>query len=258
MVPAVLFHLGAFVVLQPVRPMSYSGALNAMRHAFRVCGVAGDVGKWSLHSPRFFMASLAGQLRFPTEERRTLGRWGPASGMPVRYDRSRCVTELLLKYDIVERLRAGFKPAGAFELPGWQASRAAVTPGAAPVSGLAAAAVPEQERESVVSTKQVDLVLNSSSKVLHRQSPEEPRRTMCAFWWATSRRSVEAVSGLPQHYVDEGYVRCGKCWCRARNGLPEWQGEESSSADGGPPPQDTRDSDASDGSASTDTSDDAR
>eukprot|EP00959_Pyramimonas_sp_CCMP1952_P350430 7341675-Pyramimonas_sp.AAC.1 len=123
--------------------MSYSGALNAMRHALRVVGVAGDVTEWSLHSPRFFLPSLAGQLRFPMEERRTLGRWGPASGMPVRYDRARCVTELLLKYEIVERLRAGFKPAGAFELPGRRDIRPPDAPGAAPeCDGRAAPTVP--------------------------------------------------------------------------------------------------------------------
>ena len=40
--------------------------------------------------------------------------------MPVRYDRARCETELLIKHDIMNHLQGGFQPAGSFELPSQQ------------------------------------------------------------------------------------------------------------------------------------------
>eukprot|EP00959_Pyramimonas_sp_CCMP1952_P057240 1194714-Pyramimonas_sp.AAC.1 len=110
------------------------------------------------------------------EERRTLGRWGPGSGMPVRYDRARCVTELLLKYDIVGRVRDGFMPARDFEVPESRAPSAAAAAPAVRQTSLVSRAVPDQ-----------NMVLNRSSMMLHRQSEQEPRRTRCSFWWAQSR-----------------------------------------------------------------------
>ena len=77
----------------------------------------GVVQKWLGHSPRSCLPSLAGQMRFPLEERRALGRWGPNSGMPVRYDRAQCVTKVLLKSRIISKLSQGFIPAANFEFP---------------------------------------------------------------------------------------------------------------------------------------------
>ena len=57
-----------------------------------------------LHSPRTFFATCAGLLRFPREEREKLGRWAAASVMPDRYGRAVCVTELLLRGDILRRI----------------------------------------------------------------------------------------------------------------------------------------------------------
>ena len=67
--------------------------------------------------------------------RRTLGRWGPASAMPLRYDRARCVTELCLKNEVVAKLSAGFVPAGVFELPTVSMQPQAVA-AAAPVANV--------------------------------------------------------------------------------------------------------------------------
>ena len=46
-----------------------------------------------------------------------MGRWGPASGMPVRYDQSRCCAELASKQEMWSKLQDGFKPGNDFELP---------------------------------------------------------------------------------------------------------------------------------------------
>ncbi|CAK0830375.1 unnamed protein product, partial [Prorocentrum cordatum] len=195
-VPAMAVESGKIVVLSPVRPEKYSGALNVMRRVLRAFGGVANNAGWSLHSPRFFFPTFAGQLRLQMEERRTLGRWGPGSGMPVRYDRARCVTELLLKYDIVGRVRDGFTPARDFEVPESRAPSAAAAAPAVTQALTAGRATPDE-----------DMVLNGSSMMMHRQSEDEPRRTRCSFWWAQSRAPVEAIRGAPGDYVDI-FVRC--------------------------------------------------
>ena len=227
-----------------------------MRRVLRTCGVGGNASTWSLRSPSFFVPSLAGQLRFPMEERRTLGRWGVSSGMSVRYNRARCVTKLLREYGIEkQRHQHGFKPAGAFKLPGRPALLPAASPSASPGrGGTGASPALEQKCEEVDSAVAVHLVLNSSIKILHRHSAEEPTRIACSFWRGQSCRSVVAVVGPPRQYVDEAYVPCGTCWSRASADIPKWQGEESSSASGGPSLRGTRDPPSSDGSASANSS----
>ena len=46
-----------------------------------------------------------------------MGRWGPASGMPIRYDQSRCCAELAAKQRLWQRLRDGLRPGDDYELP---------------------------------------------------------------------------------------------------------------------------------------------
>ena len=94
----------------PVQPARYMAALNVFRRVLVQLPSIVDAKTWSLHSPRFFLPSVAGQMRFSLEDRRTLGRWGPSSHMPVRYDRARCVAELCLKAEVMSSLKQGFVP----------------------------------------------------------------------------------------------------------------------------------------------------
>ena len=70
-------------IREPTRPAKCAQALNMFQMVLHFLPRPRDVLTWSLHSPCFFMPSHAGQIRFCLEERRTLGRWGPSSGMPV-------------------------------------------------------------------------------------------------------------------------------------------------------------------------------
>jgi len=238
-VPAPGQHGIAIYIDTPLRPSSYAAALNIFRLVMRDYGGVDDALQWSLHSPRFFLPSLAGQMRFSLEERRTLGRWGPASGMPVRYDRARCVTELLLKNEIVSELRRGFQPAGPFELP----SQADVRP-MAPVTRLQTqepelamrgAPLAEAELEDAMPAEvgasrypyneRLQLVLNIKSKMLHVRDDLEPGKARCPFWWSQSRAPVEPVMACRQDYPD--YTLCGQCWGRRANSDQQlWQTPE--------------------------------
>ena len=77
---------GALCIHQPARQGAYSKALVAQAYLHSRLG---HTQHFTLHSPRFFIPGIAGQAGFTMEERRAMGRWGPASGMPVRYDQAR-------------------------------------------------------------------------------------------------------------------------------------------------------------------------
>ena len=70
-----------------------------------------------VHSFRGWAPTCASQLRFSREDREKLGHWAPGSIMPERYDKAECATELRLREGILEKIRTGWRPSGAFELP---------------------------------------------------------------------------------------------------------------------------------------------
>ena len=233
----------------PIRPSSYAAALNTFRSILRVQRSVGDAMVWSLHSPRSFLPSLAGQMRFSLEERRTLGRWGPASGMPVRYDRARCVTELLIKHDIMSQLKNGFQPAGSFELPSQTdvdqqvaainerrqskvrvpeqtASEIATEPPrAVSADKPSAEGTPGVLRDGMSFNDARELVLNTTSMMLHIRDESDPGKARCPFVWSQSRSGVEPATGRRSDYPE--YSLCGGCWGRntALLDLPQWVGD---------------------------------
>lgn len=89
--PAMDLEDGTLHFSHPARHGSYANCLMAMAAVHRL---AGHSAHYTLHSPRFLICGMAGQAGFTMEQRRSMGRWGPASGMPVRYDQSRCCAEL--------------------------------------------------------------------------------------------------------------------------------------------------------------------
>ena len=73
--------------------------------------------KCTPNSPRNYMNSVANQLHWPREDREVLGRWAAGSKMPVVYDRTACATEIRLRNGVLAQIRAGWRPAGAFQIP---------------------------------------------------------------------------------------------------------------------------------------------
>ena len=234
-VPAPAQNGARLEVLLPVRPARYIEALNAFRVVLGLLGGVKDPLAWSLHSPRFYFPSLAGQMGLSLEQRRSLGRWGPASGMPVRYDRARCVTELLMKATMIQKLKSGFTPAGDFELP-------TITDMQTQNDAIRAARAVDQGSDDTESSglvqiastvtnpqpldERLPLILNISSMIVHLECENESGRTMCSFWWSKSKAKVQhrfgKLADVPEFTV------CEVCSRRSPIDfhLPKWDGAD--------------------------------
>ena len=218
-------------VAEPVRPARYLEALNVFRMIMRMVPGVQDPFVWSLHSPRFYFPSLASQLRYSLEERRALGRWGPASGMPVRYDRARCVTELLMKTEILGKLGSGFRPANDFELPSQPLLDEQNAIVSAARAGGGSSGTASGMQVSDFRNQKVDLVLNMRTMVAHVESEHTHGRARCAFWRPHSKSDIQALQGTLEELP--GYTACPVCWKRIPNNfeVPEWSRPEQSNAD---------------------------
>jgi hypothetical protein len=209
-------------IRQPVRPCKYFDALCAFRVCIRLAGIAGDPSVFSLHSPRFFLPSVAGQMRLPLEEKRSLGRWGPNSSMPLKYDQAHCVTELLLKQDILGRLATGFVPAAPFELP-------EIPPSGRSAGSPAAKRASKQKGRPALCCKAVrNLVLNTSTKTLHLEHDEVEGKCLCSFRWADAKSHVERTPGSRDEFGE--YAACPICWGKPPPDDTDLARSESSSA----------------------------
>ena len=72
----------------------------------------------TLHSPKNWFASCAGQLGWVDEQKCKLGRWDPGSKMPGTYDRTVCTAELYMRNSILERINSqGWARTQEFEIP---------------------------------------------------------------------------------------------------------------------------------------------
>lgn len=71
----------------------------------------------TLHACRRLLPTLASQMMMSIESRRVLGHWGPQSAEPLRYDTSRCVSELAYKAQVSSHVVAGWRPGADFEPP---------------------------------------------------------------------------------------------------------------------------------------------
>ena len=105
------------VSIEPREPVRHGSSSNCLAVQNRVLCMAGVQGDFTLHSARFYIPGVAGQLGMTLEQRRTLGHWGPRSSMPVQYDQARCCTELRMKAYLWNPLASGCRPAGALEIP---------------------------------------------------------------------------------------------------------------------------------------------
>ena len=122
-----------------------------------------------------FFLGIAGQAGFTMEQRRSFGRRGPASGMPVRYDQSRCCAELAAKQILWEKLAAGFVPGRDFELPALDADKQELVSraNAAKSASLLEQSISAKAMSKAVpsSTEELPVIINHRTAVVHRDPP---------------------------------------------------------------------------------------
>ena len=116
----VLPHFGVDTDTPLPRPATYACAVGLLRRALCLPPLSlteTQAHKVTLHSCRRLLPTLAGQMLMSIESRRVLGHWGPQSAEPLRYDTSRCVSELAYKAQISSHVIAGWRPGADFEPP---------------------------------------------------------------------------------------------------------------------------------------------
>ena len=218
---------------QPIQQGTYGNCLNVMQWIHQRLKLAQG---YTLHSPRFYLPSLAGQAGLPLELRRSLGHWGPNSLMPIRYDQARCATELAAKKVLWQTLAGGFTPSGDFEVPDiencrqtWQKfQKPEEKKGGVPVEKSAA----EASAKPLVCTDQY--LLNMKSMMAHKLQPGNTRQTLCPYvrkaeaahykWWP-------AADGVPK-----AFIQCATCWSKEedpekhKKGIPAWAPQDATSS----------------------------
>ena len=116
----VLPQFGARLDSPLPKPATYSCGVGLLRQALQLPPLSlteGDARKLTLHACRPLFPTLAGQMLMSIESRRVLGHWGPNSAEPLRYDTSRCVSELACKAQVSSQVIAGWRPGEDFEPP---------------------------------------------------------------------------------------------------------------------------------------------
>lgn len=175
------------LVTVKARPASYSQAVAWVRNALTLPPLKLDFNsalKISLHDFRRLLPTLSAQLGIAIESRRVLGHWGPNSAEPLRYDQSRCTSELAAKSYIAQQLSVGWSPVGDFQVPLAPVSQApALVPSLVPHSGpaehlvlKAGLAYQLKAKRYKQSKTKAKLVVKSMSSSLPMQS--HPRKTI--------------------------------------------------------------------------------
>ena len=228
--PRMWLHMSGPKLVQPVQRGSYSNCL--MIHAW-VHQNLGHVSQPTLHGPRFYLPIIAGQAGLPMDLRRAMGHWGPHSGMPVRYDQSRCCTELLAKQKVWDLLSAGFSPVQDFEVP----ALPDISEQARELEAQAAtrSAVRKTKRMKTVTSiddNAIAVLINNRSKVLHRVRPNsECRQTICSYVRSPYEEHYELTTESAEclHL----YIRCVGCWSSNAENLeyPVWPEKTLASLD---------------------------
>lgn len=116
----VMPHFGADLEVPLPRPATYAVTVGFLRRALRsepLSLTEAAAAEVTLHACRRLLPTLAGQMLMSLESRRVLGHWGPQSSEPMRYDTSRCVSELAYKAQVASKVVSGWRPGEDFELP---------------------------------------------------------------------------------------------------------------------------------------------
>ncbi|CAK0841615.1 unnamed protein product, partial [Prorocentrum cordatum] len=194
--PSMALANGALEFVTPVRHGSYANCLMAMAAVRRL---AGHTAHYALHSPRFSICGMAGQAGFALEERRGMGRWGPASGMPIRYDQSRCCAELAAK----ERERQKLRPCGDYELPMVDEVATELRARAHAAKQRAAAHAPGALAPQPPEQPPVRVLINHKTGMLHKDPPCKQVRD------PTLPRYEQAAEDQSNLHL---YPRCDRCF----------------------------------------------
>ena len=120
--------------------------------------------KHTLHSPRNAFNTFAAQLGWARADRAMIGRWSTRSDMPNKYDRARCVTELRLRYDVVNRIKNGWAPSCDFELPFAHKQPEEVIASDAEETDTSSLASSDTEDEGEIATNTMELGDDDNSK----------------------------------------------------------------------------------------------
>ncbi|CAK0803834.1 unnamed protein product, partial [Prorocentrum cordatum] len=166
--PSMALANGALEFVTPVRHGSYANCLMAMAAVHRLTG---HTAHYTLHSPRFCICGVAGHAGFALEERRSVGRWGPASGMPIRYDQSRCCAELAAKERARQKLRGGLRPGGDYGLPTVDAVATELRARARAAKQRAAAHAPRAQAPQPPELPLARALINHKTGMLHKDPP---------------------------------------------------------------------------------------
>ena len=94
---------------------NYGSTLRTLRAFLKKAGF--PKANHTLHSPRNAFNTFAAQLGWSRADRAMIGRRAPRSQMPTAYGRSKFITELRLRYDVVQRIKNGWVPSCDFDLP---------------------------------------------------------------------------------------------------------------------------------------------
>ena len=139
-----------------------------------------------------------------------MGRWGPASGMPIRYDQSRCCAEFAAKERVWQKLRDGLRPGGDYELPTVDEAAAELRAGAKSAKQRAAPQAPDPHPEVVPAIR---VLINHKTGMLHRDPPCKQVRdpTLSHYEQATEDRSNLHL-----------YQRCDRCFRTGTVERPVW------------------------------------
>ena len=173
-----------------------------------------------MHSPRFYVPGLAGQLGMPLEQRRTLGHWGPNSNMPVVYDQARCCTELRMKAHLWESLAAGFQPVGDFHIPPKEQIEADAKAGQV-VKVRQSIQVEKQQRSDEEPSMDHRVLINHRSWIIHKADPTDLTRSLCPYARKPGTH-YEAASEVTENL--HMYQKCMACFGKLGDRfIPTWQ-----------------------------------
>ena len=162
----------------------------------------------TLHACRRLLPTLGSQLMMSLESRRVMGHWAPNSAEPLRYDSSRCVSELAYKAQVAQRVAAGWRPGADFEV-------SADCPLQAPAPS---ASVAQCERSPMASP--VDPIAASHGWMANASAPVRGKRrclhvltapgvTACGWYFGCkSATGKEFFSSKP---TTESFALCGAC-----------------------------------------------
>ena len=186
------------------RPGTYACCVGLFRRALQLAPLSlseSDACGVTLHACRRLLPTLASQLLMSLESRRVMGHWAPNSQEPVRYDSSRCVSELAYKAQVAEKVSEGWRPSNDFEV-----ARASGSPPVAVDAGqVASQTIPETS----VPVNGWMSVAQKRNKLRCLHILASPGVTACG--WAFGTKSNTGKEFFAEKPDASAFAMCGGC-----------------------------------------------